>query len=127
MEEPLSSNYAKSKVNKGIKYYFIPGGVKIKMEPKTTGYGDETKKHKKHKKHKDRKRSRSPSPGGDSGDRDSKRQKVAASAEAKPSESFLDDIARATSETDIENISKSELSADRIKQLSENYTRINVN
>nr|XP_022293922.1 mucin-3A-like isoform X2 [Crassostrea virginica] len=119
VEEPLSSNYAKSKVNKGIKYYFIPGGVKIKMEPKTTGYGDETKKHKKHKKHKDRKRSRSPSPGGDSGDRDSKRQKVAASAEAVPSESFLDDIARVTSETDIENISKSEMSADRIKQLRE--------
>lgn len=111
-DEPVSG-VAKSKVNKGIKYYFIPGGIKIKYEPKTSGYeGDEGKKQKKHKKHK-----RPRSPGSDSSeDGDSKKQKTNSETDASK---LLEAIAKVTDETDIEQLSKSEMSAERIKQLRE--------
>lgn len=114
VDEPVSS-VAKSKVNKGTKYYFIPGGVKIKTEPRTFGYGDEGKK--KHKKHK---RPRSPS-GEGSDDRTVKRQEVDTEENAS-TKNLLDDILKVSSETDIENLSKSEMSAERIKQLREKLT-----
>ncbi|XP_062586268.1 mucin-5AC-like [Saccostrea cucullata] len=113
VDEPISS-VAKSKVNKGTKYYFIPGGVKIKTEPKSSGYGDEEKKHKKHKKHK---RPRSPDSEG-SVEKADKKQRVETEGNLAD-EDVLNDIAKVSSETDIENLSKSEMSAERIKQLRE--------
>ncbi|XP_061176495.1 uncharacterized protein LOC133185354 [Saccostrea echinata] len=113
VDEPISS-VAKSKVNKGTKYYFIPGGVKIKTEPKSSGYGEEEKKHKKHKKHK---RPRSPSSEGSIEKADKKQR--AETEDNLADETLLNDIAKVSSETDIENLSKSEMSAERIKQLRE--------
>lgn len=112
VDEPVSG-VAKSKVNKGIKYYFIPGGIKIKHEPKTSGYGDEVKKHKKHKKHK-----RPRSPGSDSSDSGDNKKPKSHNGENDTSK-LLDDIVKVTNETDIEQLSKSEMSAERIKQLRE--------
>lgn len=113
VDEPVSG-VAKSKVNKGIKYYFIPGGIKIKYEPKTSGYGDEKeKKQKKHKKHK-----RPRSPGSDSSDNGDNKKPKSHNGENDTSK-ILDDIVKVTNETDIEQLSKSEMSAERIKQLRE--------
>lgn len=51
--DELVLGVVKLKVNKGIKYYFIFGGIKIKYEFKILGYGDEKeKKQKKYKKYK---------------------------------------------------------------------------
>lgn len=112
VDEPVSG-VAKSKVNKGVKYYFIPGGIKIKYEPKTSGYGDEVQKHKKHKKHK-----RPRSPGSDSSDNGDNKKLKSHNGENDTSK-LLDDIVKVTNETDIEQLSKSEMSAERIKQLRE--------